>query len=152
MRIFNNINSPQNIYSVKNQSMNNSQVRYRKGLSCDRFEHTNPISQVHQAYSIGAVNFGSNVSNGAFLRNLSGVHDPYSGVVILNNKELNQFYQDLSKKNTGYKRIQFLEDYTDSMFPVEQDAFYMIKEELRHDSRLSMQDVLQVFPLNIWRK
>lgn len=143
MRIFNNINSPYNAYPVNNQTMSSSQVRYNNTLSCDKFEHTNPITHAQQSYPIGAISFGSNVSNGAFLRNLSGVHDPYSGVVILNNKDLNQFYQGLSKKGTGAKKIQYLEDYTENMFPVEKDVFYMLKDELKQDDRRSIQDVLQ---------
>ena len=143
MRIFNNINSPHNAYPVNNQTMSSSQVRYNNTLSCDKFEHTNPITYAQQSYPIGAVRFGSSVSNGAFLRNLSGVHDPYSGVVILNNKELNQFYQDLAKKDTGVKKINLLENYTESMFPVEKSVYYLMFGDILLDNRRSMQDVLQ---------
>lgn len=117
MRIISNINlsyaplmaqfSQQN-YNRFNCSINN------KGLNSDRFErsNTNSIKQNN-------VSFTSNVSNGHFLRNLSGVHDPYSEIIMLNNKEMDKVKADLKNIKTTSGKLQYLSNFTDNMFPVE---------------------------------
>lgn len=142
MQICNNTNIQQHSNYAKKSVINNS-LNYDNSFVCKETSHTNPMIYSQLACSINKINFTSNVSNGSFLRNLTGVHDPYSGVVILNNKELNQIYQDLSKKETGYEKMQYLKNYTESMLPVEHKVFHIIKDEIKNNNQLSMQEILK---------
>lgn len=123
---------------IQPQQRSYNAISYNKTLSCDKFEYSNstttPITPT--------ISFQSNVSNGQFLRKLSGIHDPYSGVVILNNKEMNQAYQDLSKLTTGRERITYLNQYEDSMLPVEKAVFNICKSEINYNKHLSLQQIL----------
>lgn len=142
MQICNNINVQQHSNYVRKYAINNSS-NYGNSFICKETSHTNPMIYSQLACSINNINFTSNVSNGSFLRNLTGVHDPYSGVVILNNKEINQIYQDLAKKETSYDKIRYLKNYTESMLPVEHKVFDIIKDELKINNQLSMQEILK---------
>ena len=142
MQICNNINVQQHSNYVRKYAINNSS-NYGNSFVCKETSHTNPMIYSQLACSINNINFTSNVSNGSFLRNLTGVHDPYSGVVILNNKEINQIYQDLAKKETSYDKIRYLKNYTESMLPVEHKVFDIIKDELKINNQLSMQEILK---------
>ena len=142
MQICNNTNIQQHSNYAKKSVINNS-LNYDNSFVCKETSHTNPMIYSQLACSLNNINFTSNVSNGSFLRNLTGVHDPYSGVVILNNKELNQIYQYLSKKETGYEKMQYLKNYTESMLPVEHKVFHIIKDEIKNNNQLSMQEILK---------
>lgn len=134
MRIFSTINFiPQQSASPYRATSNPVAVDNRN-LYCDKFQHSAPVS--------ANISFRSNVSEGYFLRNLSGIHDPYSGVIILNNKEMNQINQDLANTRTGRERIKYLSQYTESMLPVEHAVFELCEAEIKHDRYLSLQTIL----------
>ena len=80
MRIISNINLPYAPLRAQFSQRNYNRFDYsvnNKGLNSDRFEHsntnTNPIS------------FAGSVSNGHFLRNLSGVHPSLRAILNVKN-------------------------------------------------------------------
>ena len=89
-----------------------------------------------------SVNFGS-TSNGKFLRDLSGIHDPYSGVIILTPRELTKAIQELNQKRTLKSKLKYLEDYKDNMLPVEYGMFHLFKEETKRHNYDSFAEILQ---------
>lgn len=92
--------------------------------------------------STTSITFTSNVSNGAFLRNLSGIHDPYSGVVMLNNKEMHEINQNLMKMTNANDSIKYLNQYKESMLPVEKQMFKIFQEELQFNRHLTLQNII----------
>lgn len=116
------------------QNKSHSTPVCNKGLTCDVFERS--------VTTINSPSFQANVTNGQFLRTLSGIHDPYSGVIILNNKEINQAYRDLAKLQSSKEKIDYLSYYTKNMLPVEYSAFNLLKKNLKRNSRLSLQEIL----------
>lgn len=144
MNILNNINfkydssnSGKSVVSKKSHSIDNNR------FAGENLNHSNSMIYSQFAICPKNINFTSNVSNGSFLRGLTGVHDPYSGVVILNNKEINKIYQDLSKRITGKEKVQYLSNYTESMLPVERNVYEIIRNDINENNRLSMQEVLK---------
>lgn len=137
MRIIPNINLPyipiraqfnQQNYNRFDCNINN------KGLNSDRFERSNT--------STNPISFKGSVSNGHFLRNLSGVHDPYSEIIMLNNKEMDKAKADLKKIKTTSGKLRYLSDFTDNMFPVELEIFNLLKDESKKFKNQSLQDIL----------
>ena len=141
MRIIPNINLPyipiraqfnQQNYNRFDCNINN------KGLNSDRFERSNT--------STNPISFKGSVSNGHFLRNLSGVHDPYSEIIMLNNKEMDKAKADLKKIKTTSGKLRYLSDFTDNMFPVELEIFNLLKDESKKfwNAKLSANNSTQV--------
>ncbi|MBR3889217.1 hypothetical protein IKJ53_01755 [bacterium] len=137
MRIISNINLPYAPLRAQFSQQNYNRFDYsvnNKGLNSDRFEHsntnTNPIS------------FAGSVSNGHFLRNLSGVHDPYSEIIMLNNKEMDKAKADLKKIKTTSGKLRYLSNFTDNMLPVELEIFNLLKDEFKRFKNQSLQDIL----------
>ena len=89
-----------------------------------------------------SVNFGS-TSNGKFLRELSGIHDPYSGVIILTPRELTKALQELNQKRTLKSKLKYLEDYKNNMLPVEYGMFHLFKDEVKQHNYNSFAEILQ---------
>lgn len=136
MRIIPNINFHYQPTAVHYNTMNNPCSVDNKGLSQDKFQLSTPPL-------VSNISFQSNVSEGQFLRGLSGIHDPYSGVVILNNKEINLAYQDLEKLFFGREKIGYLKQYEDCMLPVEKSVFDICKAEIKYDKHLSLQQIFK---------
>ncbi len=134
MQIIPTVNLQYQPLTVRYNTVTNPQSIDNKGLSCDKFQRTTPVTQ--------NVSFQSSVTEGQFLRGLSGIRDPYSDVIILNNKEMNQIYQDLSKTRTSRDKIKYLSQYTESMLPVEETVFYMLETGLQKERHASLNEIL----------
>jgi len=85
---------------------------------------------------------GRSTANGNFLRHIEGVRDPYSGVIILTSKQMENISKDLSKNNAIRKQLRILGNYEDSMLPVEKSAFYLFKEQAKKDKNITFSQIL----------
>ncbi len=66
------------------------------------------------------------------LRNLDGVHDPYSEVILISKQKMNNLKDKISKRETADSTINLLSKYTQHMFPdSELKIFEFLKEETK---------------------
>lgn len=134
MQILPTINFHYQPTAIRYNTMSNPQAVNNKGLTCDKFQHSSPIAS--------NVSFQSNVSEGYFLRSLSGVHDPYSGVVILNSKEMHRINQDISRTRSGREKVRYLSQHTESMLPVESVIYDILRQGIKKDRYATLGDIL----------
>ena len=134
MRIIPTVNFSYQPSAIRYNTTGNPLAVDNRGLTCDKFHRSAPVTS--------NISFQSSVSEGQFLRGLSGIHDPYSNVIILNNKEMNQIYQDLSKTRSSRDKIRYLSQYTQSMLPVEKTVFCMLETGLKQNRHASLTEIL----------
>ena len=103
----------------------------REGLVADTFIKSSPA-------------FGkrNDTSNGDFLKELKGIHDPYSGCVMISVTEMNKILLGLKKAKTPKKKLDILKPYEDSMLPLERRAYKMLSTAIMKDDNISLNDVL----------
>lgn len=105
-----------------------NKARFNTGVTSDTFIKTSP-------------SFGS-TSNGRFLKDLEGIRDPYSGVTILTNKQMNKISKDLSKKKNISQKNRYLAQYTDSMLPVERQVYQLFTVEGKRNKSTNYSEIL----------
>lgn len=103
---------------------------FSRELSGDVFIKTSP-------------NFGS-TSNGKFLLKLKKARDPYSGVDMIFPKDMENILRQLKEKNTITGKLKVLDNYTDSMLPVEKGMYSFFREVNKKDKRLNFSDILKM--------
>ncbi len=106
------------------------------------YKNTLEASPSKDVFIRSSVNFGS-TANGKFLRELSGIHDPYSGVIILTPRELTKAIQELNQKRTLKSKLKYLEEYKDNMLSVEYGMFHLFKDEVKRHNYESFAEILQ---------
>ena len=74
------------------------------------------------------VNFKSATSNSAPLKTLRGMIDPYSGITMLSNDELNTAEKLLGKCLDAKSAVKVLSRYTKNMLPTEKKMFSIFKD------------------------
>lgn len=128
---------------IKNFNITNSyytQANKKKNIQ------TNPICNSpikNDAFIKASPNFTANTSHGSFLKNLKGIRDPYSGVVILTSKELTRICEDLEKQKNARGKIRYLKQYESSMLPVEHKIFVDFQRQIKKDKLATFSKLLQ---------
>ena len=84
-------------------------------------------------------------------RNLEGVHDPYSDVIMISEKKFNLLRDKIQKRPNAESMVKLLSAYTEHMFPPEATMFdalaehtkRMVKEDPRKAKKMDFHDILQ---------
>ena len=84
-------------------------------------------------------------------RNLEGIHDPYSDVIMISEKKFNLLREKIQKRPNAESMVKLLSAYTEHMFPPEAHMFdaiaehtkQAIKENPKKAKTMDFHDILQ---------
>lgn len=82
-------------------------------------------------------------------KNMEGLHDPYSDVIMITSDKLTRFQDKLKKRTNAESMTNLLNGYTQHMFPTEKEVFNLFKHDIEEakqrgvDSNLTLTDILQ---------
>ena len=100
------------------------QKQFCRVPDCDKFEmSTNPT------FTGKKVNRKEQKKIEETLKNIDGLHDPYSDVIMISSKKYKSFQSKLNHRNNASAAIYLLNDYTQHMFPSDKDMFEIIKQQ-----------------------
>lgn len=126
-----NISGLTNIQPTQNYSMSVKKHSYfNKNLKTDTFERT--TSPAFAGRSSKCVKLIENE-----LRNIDGVHDPYSDIVMISERKFNAFRTKLKKRNNSKSMITLLSAQEEHMFPPEKEVFGYIKSYTKKTAKNS---------------
>lgn len=81
------------------------------------------------------------------LKNIDGLHDPYSDVVMISAKKFKHFQAKIRHRHSSESMIGILSDYTKHMFDSETEVFELIKKETskakKEGRAITFSDILQ---------
>ncbi len=83
------------------------------------------------------------------LKNIDGLHDPYSDVIMISQKKFKHFQNKAHKRTNAESMNNLMNGYTEHMFPSEQAVFALLKDATRKAKKegsvfnLTYTDILQ---------
>lgn len=93
------------------------------------------------------VNFEGNkknkTTNGKFLKDLRNITDPYSGVILISNEEMDKISEELKHKPNINEKLKYLKKYEKSMLPVEHNIYKMFEVEASKNKFTTFSKILQ---------
>lgn len=116
-----NISRLTNIQPTLNYSINvNKNSFYNKNLKSDTFERTTaPAFSGKNTKSIKLIENE--------LRNIDGVHDPYSDIIMISERRFKSLQTKIQKRQNSKSMITLLSAHEQHMFPPEKEVFGYIK-------------------------
>lgn len=83
------------------------------------------------------------------LKNLEGLHDPYSDVIMISQRKYKNMVNKIHKRTTAESMNNLMEGYTEHMFPSEKEVFELLKYETNKAKKLNLNtnysEILQSF-------
>lgn len=85
------------------------------------------------------------------LKNIDGLHDPYSDVIMISQRKYNNLVGKIHKRGNAESMNNLMEDYKKHMFPSELEVFYLLKYETTkakkkgNISNLTYSDILKSY-------
>lgn len=85
------------------------------------------------------------------LKNIDGLHDPYSDVIMISQKKYRHLQHKIKKHGTAESMNNLMENYTQHMFPPEMEVFNLLKYETTKAKKqnragtLTYPDILQSY-------
>lgn len=114
-------------------------------LACDTFEYnsTSPV------FAGKKINKKESKKIEETLKNIDGLHDPYSDVIMISQKKFKHFQNKAYKRSNSESMNNLMNGYTEHMFPSEQAVFELLKDATRKAKKegrannLTYTDILQ---------
>lgn len=112
-------------------------------LVCDKFEYSSPVFAGKKTNKKEAKKIEET------LKNIDGLHDPYSDVIMISQKKFKHFQNKAHKRLNAESMNNLMNGYVEHMFPSELEVFELLKESTRAAKRqnkssgLTYTDILQ---------
>ena len=145
-------NNFRTLYNTSTPIHNNyfigNRIAFANDLRCDKFEKSEN-TMTAPVFAGKKTNRKESKKIEETLKNIDGLHDPYSDVIMISQKKFRHLQGKIQKRSSAESMNNLMNGYTEHMFPSETEVFNLLRHAV-HDAKkngtangLTYTDILQ---------